>query len=273
MLINNDSALRAFLPNILTTCEGEASLYEKLATYLATSERWLATAIVGAAYMEAITEDDNRHAICCRIVVLDAFRNAIPSLDLILTPNGFGIVSNSNVAPASSDRVSRLINTLLSNRDQLIELLLPLLAEDDVWRQSERGCYFGRTLWPELSLAAKCGFNSDTWRHYEALHSQLILTEDELAEKFISPELYQRFRQHVLAGTVTEAEQPVIDCLRSVEVELLTGKPLNVPLMISLVQRIRSAADIYPEWQTSATAELYRQQSFQNRKKASGYWF
>ena len=56
-----------------------------------------------------------------RIVAFDAFRNAVPHLDLILTPNGFGIVNNSNIAPASKERVERLIASLLSNRDDEIE--------------------------------------------------------------------------------------------------------------------------------------------------------
>ena len=56
-----------------------------------------------------------------RIVAFDAFRNAIPHLDLILTPNGFGIVNNSSIAPASKERVERLIASLLSNRDDEIE--------------------------------------------------------------------------------------------------------------------------------------------------------
>ena len=56
-----------------------------------------------------------------RIVAFDAFRNTIPHLDLILTPNGFGIVNNYNIAPASKERVERLIASLLSNRDDEIE--------------------------------------------------------------------------------------------------------------------------------------------------------
>lgn len=56
-----------------------------------------------------------------RIVAFDAFRSAIPHLDIILTPNGFGIVNNSNIAPASKKRVERLINSLLDNRDNEIE--------------------------------------------------------------------------------------------------------------------------------------------------------
>ena len=60
-------------------------------------------------------------ATMARIVAFDAFRNAVPHLDLILTPNGFGIVNNSNIAPASKERVERLIASLLSNRDDEIE--------------------------------------------------------------------------------------------------------------------------------------------------------
>ena len=56
-----------------------------------------------------------------RIVAFDAIRSSIPHLDIILTSNGFGIVNNSNIAPASKERVERLIASLLSNRDDEIE--------------------------------------------------------------------------------------------------------------------------------------------------------
>ena len=64
-----------------------------------------------------------------RIVAFDAFRSAIPHLDIILTPNGFGIVNNSNIAPASKERVERLINSLLDNRDNEIESRSTLVAQ------------------------------------------------------------------------------------------------------------------------------------------------
>ena len=64
-----------------------------------------------------------------RIVAFDAFRSAIPHLDIILTPNGFGIVNNSNIAPASKERVERLINSLLDNRDNEIESRSAFVAQ------------------------------------------------------------------------------------------------------------------------------------------------
>ena len=46
-------------------------------------------------------------------VCLMAFYNAIAHLDLILTPTGFGVVSNNTLAPASKDRVENLRNNAL----------------------------------------------------------------------------------------------------------------------------------------------------------------
>ena len=100
MLIHSDSELRSFLPNALVTVEGEMSLFEKLSSYLTEAETWLATFITGAAPLAAITAENEgaNRPLCCRIVVCHALIHAIPSLDLVLTPNGFGIVSNQNAS-------------------------------------------------------------------------------------------------------------------------------------------------------------------------------
>ena len=118
MLISNDDQLRTYLPNTLTTVEGEQSLYDKMALYVRKAEAWLTRNFVGEVLMDTIAalgETDPLRILCCHIVATDAFRRTIPSLDLILTPNGFGIVSNQNVVPASADRVKRLIDALRSN--------------------------------------------------------------------------------------------------------------------------------------------------------------
>lgn len=41
-----------------------------------------------------------------RAVYATAAYNALPTLDLVATPNGFGVVSNQNIAPASKERVA-----------------------------------------------------------------------------------------------------------------------------------------------------------------------
>lgn len=47
-----------------------------------------------------------------RAVYATAAYNALPTLDLVATPNGFGVVSNKNIAPASKERVAAFRESL-----------------------------------------------------------------------------------------------------------------------------------------------------------------
>lgn len=275
MLINNDIEVRQYLPNAIATCDGEASLYDKLQHHLLFTERWLADNVVGHELLTAISGavEDERRALCCQIVVLYAFYRALPSLDLVLTPNGFGIVNNGNLAPASSDRVKTLAESLIANRDENIQQLLLLLAKDSGWRSSEQGHWFAATLFPTLELAEYAGFRTDVWRNYKTLREQVISIEDELAEKYISKEVYAKLREHFQSRSVTEAERPIIRLLRQTELELVTGKALNYERVISLVQRIREDGEHFPEWKTSSTAMLFCRPAFHNEKHSGGYWW
>ena len=276
MLVNNDLELRKYLPNVLATVEGESSLFDKLDFFLSAAERWLAENFTGTPVLvkiSAMEEAAPMRTLACQIVVADAFSRAIPSLDLVLTPNGFGIVSNNNIAPASADRVNRLIKSLITNRDSLLDQLLSLLPEADGWLESAQSQFFANTLFPRFNLVTLLGLNQEVWRNYQSLRLQLISIEDELAEKYISRELYRRFRQHVLLRSTTAEELTIIQSLQQVEIDLLAGKPLNYRLLISLVDCIRKNTEDFPEWQPSSTAQYIRQQSFRSEKKSGGYWW
>ena len=60
--------------------------------------------------------------------------------------------------------------------------------------------------------------------------------------------------------------------LQAVELQLLTGKPLPYKQLIALTDYIRKS-ELFPEWQTSQTAELYKPHAFENKKDSPGYWF
>lgn len=60
-----------------------------------------------------------------RAVYATAAYNALPTLDLVATPNGFGVVSNQNIAPASKERVAGFRESLRQyksdSKDQCLE--------------------------------------------------------------------------------------------------------------------------------------------------------
>lgn len=276
MLISTDEQLRNYLPNALSTVEGESSLYEKIEPYLRKAETWLTRNFLGEDFMcgmEAAPETDALRALCCHITALDALRRAIPSLDLILTPNGFGIVSNQNVVPASADRVKRLIDSLLTNRDSLVNDLLDQLAKRPDWPDTPQGQFFGASLWPDLELAHLAGYNAEQWAHYQSLRLQVLSIEQELAEHFVSEELMSRLRRNMLTQQVTPEERSIIDAIRQTTLEMLNGKPLDFKRMYSVVQRIRTRPATFPEWQDSYTAMLFCRPSFENHKDSGGYWW
>lgn len=86
-------------------------------------------------------------SIAARAVVCEAFRMAIPSFDVVLTPNGLGIVSNSNIASVSKERVVRLVQSLICARDEALALLLKLPLASK-WFTSVQCAWFRSTLFP-----------------------------------------------------------------------------------------------------------------------------
>ena len=135
-LVTSNEQLTALLPNIQVTVQGEVPLYEKLSPFLALAEKWLIEEFTSDRTFSTIcgyVNDNPTKVLATQVVVYEAFRRAIPHLDVILTPNGFGIVSNTNIAPASKERINRLLDTLLENRDAAISQVLSILPAETGW--------------------------------------------------------------------------------------------------------------------------------------------
>lgn len=277
ILITSDDQLRALIPHVMATVEGEPTLLETLANNIDQAETWLATNITSAPILDAIADQDNTSMkdLCCRIVANEAFRSAIPSLDLILTPNGFGIVSNSNVIPASRDRVERLMDSLEQTRDQAIEQLLSLLAVHEEWRTTEQGKFFAATLFPTPAVCYQLAIRQHVWDEYQKMHARLIKIENVLADTYFSQEQMTIFRTKVLDGlrNCHPLEEHVIRSLQSYEMMLVTDIQVHPQSFYDLVNIIREHEELFPAWHSSPVAQLYTPAVFKNKKEAGGYWF
>lgn len=277
ILITTDTELRTYVPNALATVAGEMSLFDKIRADLELSEQWLTIHFVEASLIEKIVSEEGYHEaayMCRRAVVADALLRSVPSLDLVLTPNGFGIVNNQNVVPASKDRVDRLLANLELVRDRSLQQLLHLLPKVATadWLLTEAGQYFAATLFPNLDLPSLLGHTDKLWERYQQYQAQLKLIEAELADKFISPELYECLRRRFIEGSCDIVELDLSNRLRTIELALLKGKPLDVPALHSIVTYIRNNPADFPEWAASDTATHYTDQSFHNKKQSGGYW-
>ena len=275
-LIQDNATLLQFLPNTFQTVKGEVSLFDKVKVDIDLAENWVIETFVSTKTFNTIcgyAEDNPIKVITAKLIASEALRRAIPSLDLVLTPNGFGVVSNQNIAPASKERVDRLIDSLADYRDECIGNLLSALGGESQWHTSSQASFFGETLFPDLAITEQVKGTGSKWERYLSLRPKIIDIEASLAEEFFSPELMVRLRNEVLRKTHTANLARVINAIRGQVVDLLNGGSIRMRDMIDVVNHIRCNPDLFPEWHDSETAKLYAPPIFKNKKEAKGYFF
>ena len=275
-LITNDDTLRQYLPNVFATVKGEVSLFDKVKVDINLAENWVIETFVSTNTFNTIcgyAEDNPIKIITAKLIATEALSWAIPSLDLVRTLNGFGVVSTQNIAPASKERVDRLIGSLADYRDECIGNILPALGGESQWLTSSQALFFGETLFPDLAITDQVKGTGSKWERYPALRPKILDIEASLAEEFFSPELMVRLRNEVLRKTHTADLARVINAIRGQVVDLLNGGLIRMRDMIDVVNHIRCYPDLFPEWHASETAKLFSPPIFTNLKTNKGYWF
>ena len=276
-LITTDAQLRAHIPNIIASVKGETPFIERVAHFLDLAEDWVRTTFTSESTFNTIcgyTDSNEIKIICSRLVVADALRRAIPSLDIVLTPNGFGVVSTQNLAPASKPRVDRLVGSMLAHRDDCIAALLPELVGASKWLTSPQADFFGSTLFPDLGIVdAVGGATGSKWEKYLELRPQVIDLEASLAEEWLSPGLMSALRSENLRGDLTEKRSVIVRQVKAQILGYLKSEAFSSLRLADIVNRIRENKDDFPEWHRSEAAKLFARPVFRNEKKAKGYWF
>ena len=276
-LITTDEQLRSHIPNIIASVKGEVPFIERLALFLDLAEDWVKTTFTSESTFNTIcgyTDSNNIKILCSRLVVADALRRAIPSLDIVLTPNGFGVVNTSNLAPASKPRVDRLVGSMLSHRDDCIAALLPELVGASKWLTSPQADFFGSTLFPDLGIVdAVGGATGSKWEKYLELRPQVIDLEASLAEEWLSPGLMSALRSENLRGDLTEKRSVIVRQVKAQILGYLKSGSFNSRRLADIVNYIRLNEESFKEWHRSETAKLFAPPVFRNEKKAKGYWF
>lgn len=278
-IIANNEQLTALIPNTLISVKGETPLFDKLAPFLALSEEWVKTTFTSEPTYNTIcgyTDSNPVRIATARLVVADALRRAIPSLDVVFTPNGFATVGTQNLVAASKSRVDRLVGSMLTHRDDCIAALLPELPGASKWLNSDQASFFGATLFPTLEIVNQfpnSNSQSSKWERYLELRPQIIDLEASLAEEWLSAELMSALRAENLRSDLTEKRGIVVRQIKAQIVGYLKAGSFNSRRFADIVNYIRLNDSDFEEWHSSDTAKLFAPPIFRNEKKASGYFF
>ena len=276
-LITTDEQLRSLIPNQLVTVKGETSLFDKLVPFLDLAESWVKETFTSESTYNTIcgyADSNPIRQLTARLVVADAMRRAIPSLDVVLTPNGFATVDTQNLVAASKMRVDRLVGSMLTHRDDCIAALLLELPGASKWLNSARADFFGSTLFPDLRIVdAVGGATGPKWEKYLELRSQIIDLEASLAEEWLSPELMSALRSENLCSDLIEKRKTVVLQVKAQIVRYLREGSFSTRRLADIVNYIRQSPSYFAEWHQSDTSKLFAPPVFRNDKKASGYFF
>ena len=275
--ITNNETLKRYIPNVVTEVEGEADLFTKLTPHLKQAESWLEYRIVrpsaipipedhsgsgsgsGSGAGESMVLEFVRIAVAA-----EAFRAAVPSLDLILTANGFGIVSNNTVAPASKERVASLIESLIETRDSAIEQLAAELS----------GAHhvLGGRIFSGYDLQRALGHSDHLLQHFLAERQKERAAESYVAEHAVSVSVMSELKT-LSYGTSTLPEQYNIlhDKVRTAIVAKMNDT-LDRQLLADIVEFIRTNTDTFPGWEESGAATHWIDRTFKNDKNLGGVW-
>lgn len=278
-IITEDTILCNYIPNVFDTVDDETPLFDKLSPFLEMAESWLVQNVTGQILIDKIAKNDRdpRFVNVAMIIVAHAFALAVPSLDLVLTPNGFGIVSTNNIVPASKERVERLIKSLYKIKSQCLTTLLPMLRIDSDWHDSEQCKWLAESLIQDLDFVVKCGENvdaeTDRWEAFLNLRQKAYPIEQEIANGWISPQLMIRLRKREATASFDKNEHSLISLILGVICTTLRTGVINRKLLDDAVSYIRSVPNIFSEWHSSATAELFTPPIFKNKKESGGFFF
>lgn len=275
-LITSEAQLRAYIPNIIASVKGETPLIERIAHFLDLAESWVKSTFTGEDLFISVCNGDlpGLHAPLSALVIADAMRRAIPSLDVMLTPNGFAVVNTSNLAPASKPRIDRLTDSMLSHRDDCISTVLKELPKVVSWCDSYQAHFFAATLFPDLAIVDSVGgATGSKWDRYLELRQQVIDQEASLAEEWLSPELMAALRSEILNGMLTVKRSRLVREVKAQIVGFLRNGSFNSRRLADIVNYIRLNEDDFKEWHASKTAELFSPPVFRNTKASKGYFF
>lgn len=290
--INSDAELRLYIPNAFSTIEGEPTLFDKLLPWIRQAGELITGRLTGEAVSRALlAESQHRHevAVAARLTAHLALCEAIPALDLVLTDRGFGVVSTDTVAPASADRVARLIRSHREAADRTATTLLTMLEASDslrsLWLDSEAGEYWTTTLVSTPLAARELLLPEETppvqlldW--HAALRKETDPLESVMADRWFGEELMDAIRGRRDPegfGRFSPMRRRIHRRMLSILGALRAGKRDRAVMMAdALVETIRQAPPaLFPEWRRSPAALLFDPTDdmiFKNQKNDGGYW-
>ncbi|MFG5857411.1 hypothetical protein LDB17_04315 [Dysgonomonas sp. Shenzhen-Wh21] len=253
--------------------------WDNLLSFVQEAELLLKTNLLGADLMGLITAsaDTEIKTAACTVIACNAYYAAIPFVDLIQTPNGFAVVSNTNQAPASKERVDRLLKWLEARISESTDMLISLIFKDQTyntaWKSFGLYDYYTECLYMTAdSFRRYC--KKDALRyHLEELHPVLMSYQNKMGN-MISHEYMDDLLQKRRTNSLTVEDIAMIRALMSVMGMLYReDNDTAYKLLETTVNTMVENIEKYPVYAASQAYRIKTDSKYKNEKNQPTFFF
>lgn len=206
-------------------------------------------------------------------ICLRAYELAIPHLDLVLTPTGFGIVSNQNTSPASAERVNRLIQTVKNAKEDAFDNLIESLRGNEKWCNTPQATFLFSSLFYRARQLSRYGV-ADPHRSQLVAHRPRIKAAERRLKDAISPEFYQELCDAVRCDNATSWQLSAITyCLNVIGSEIDNSHRESLLHCKMLVSFLDANIKEFTTYANSSAYEANNFKQYENAVNDSCYFF
>jgi len=228
-------------------------------------------------YIEALEDGEDLKTTLCNLIAFQLYKNAIPFVDLIQTNNGFAVISNSNQAPASKERVERLILWCEQNIDLHTDLLIMQIMSSEAalaeWTKFKgfktlTNCIFLTGI--DFASYSKYSTRADFLKMKPSI---LATQKNDLSER-LSIDYVAELIDQIRKNTLTELNEQVVDSCKLVLAKYVEKEEHEAEeLLTQIVVMMEKTLTDYPTYAASAEYALKIAPKYQNKATDPTFFF
>lgn len=258
---------------VLTATNAEADVFESLQDRIAISTHKLRSKVFGSILDIQKLPDDLTDEVE-RFICMDAFADAIPMLDLVLTETGFGVVNNQNVSPASRDRVEALRKLVRQSADDSIDNIINLLIGNKDWSESAYASLLVNSLFYTADQLRDHAGKPDAHRSDLLSLRPLIYEAEELIFRTISAQLFGYLMSQIRANTLKDEEVLLVWTLRKAVGFFINKQGAAFKRELEdAANMLEKYIDQFPVYKDSEVYKVKHFEYYKNEKEDSCYFF
>lgn len=273
--------------SIIPTARGTE--FGDIEPFISEAQLWLEGELFGKDLIDKILTNENEQELRTlkSITALNAYVSAIPFLDVVQTVNGFAVVSNANQAPASRERVDKLIgwstDRMYRHVDRMIEIVMhnnELLTE---WKKFSKFGYLTELIfWTGTEYDDFCGSYEQAYKNKRTYsftelhrnHADILAFQNGVIANHISKRYLDILIENRRNNSLSEVDKVTYEKIKFILGLLMKDEAWKAKEHLrNLVGEMLSYLEKYPHYKDTDEYAAWISERYQNQQDDPTYFF